>query len=246
MEFFIGIDDFLFRTNTRSPKMLLRKSGIWGTLAVASLLVSGSAGAAIANSAHDFVGGGTVDLGTNTMCAACHTPHASALNLSNNVSPLWDRTASVQAFTAYDSDTMEHTAGVPTGVSLLCMSCHDGTVALDSFGNTPTDVTRMTGVALRGSDLSNDHPIGFNYDTSAAADAGIYARATALSNSPVSTPLVFFGAAADQMECATCHDVHDTNTVTSFLRYSNAASAIKNPLRLPRKSLAASILLPMA
>ena len=183
--------------------MLLRKSGIWGTLAVAGLLVSGSAGAAIATSAHDFTGGGTVDLtlqGANTMCAACHTPHASALNLSNNVSPLWDRTASVQAFTAYDSDTMEHTAGVPTGVSLLCMSCHDGTVALDSFGGATGGITIAAGF-IRAADMNNDHPIGFLYNGAIAGDGGLVATATVAAAGVLDT--------AGNVQCSSCHDVHN-------------------------------------
>jgi hypothetical protein len=50
--------------------------------------------------------------------------------------------------------------------SLLCLSCHDGTVALDSFGGAPAGSNAglinggQKGGANLGTDLTDDHPIG--------------------------------------------------------------------------------------
>ena len=177
--------------------MLVRKSGIWGTLAVAGLLVSGSAGAEIAASAHDFTQGGA-QITTTTMCSACHTPHAS---IGNSDAPLWDRTASaVTTWTAYTSDTMEHIPGDPAGVSLLCMSCHDGTVALDSFGGATGGITIAAGF-IRAADMNNDHPIGFLYNGAIAGDGGLVATATVAAAGVLDT--------AGNVQCSSCHDVHN-------------------------------------
>jgi hypothetical protein len=105
--------------------------------------------------------------------------------------------------------------GQPSGVSKLCLSCHDGTVAEDSFGGQ-VGTTFMSGSALVGTDLSNDHPISFTYDdTLAGNDGGLYPPSTTNSGlgGTIAADMLFGGS----MECGSCHDVHnaDGNASTS-------------------------------
>ncbi len=178
----------------------------------------------IANSGHDFSGNTWAN---NEICIVCHTPHNGTATAN---APLWNRElSSVGSYTLYSSPTFDAAASVvdPVGASIsnsrLCLSCHDGTVALENFGGTTTGTTVVTGSANIGTDISNDHPISFTYDAAlATTDGGLYDPTTrpALSGT-ISSTMLFAG----QLECASCHDVHD-NTNGSFLRMSNSGSAL--------------------
>ncbi len=171
----------------------------------------------ISGSGHDFSGdawsGGEI-------CIVCHTPHNG--NAVPNA-PLWNHDNTTATFTLYSSPTMDATVAQPSSNSLLCLSCHDGTVALESFGGA-TGTNFMSGNALVGIDLSNDHPISFTYNTAlATTDDGLADPATANSGlgGTINADLLFSGT----LECASCHDVHDNN-FGSFLRLDNAGSAL--------------------
>lgn len=155
--------------------------------------------------------------GTDQICVFCHTPH----NALSTLVPLWNHATTTTTFTLYDSPTFDGSAdiGQPASVSLACLSCHDGTVAIDSYGGA-TGTNFITGTALLGSDLSDDHPISFTYN--AVADTGLNAPAGGTVGG-LSLPL--YGTGADQMECGSCHNVHDPD-YGNFLRASNAASAL--------------------
>ena len=69
--------------------------------------------------------------------------------------PLWNHKVTTATYTLYSSPTLKATLSQPTHYgSKLCLSCHDGTVALDSFGgNTGTtfiDSSNSVGTDLRG------------------------------------------------------------------------------------------------
>ena len=137
---------------------------------------------------------------TGEICVFCHRPHAA--DVSTAGVPLWNKrlnTGSATAFTTYSSSTMnaiganDGLAGATTigSVSLACLSCHDGTQAMDNVLNAPgsggysstgggtaglgwtwsgsrvdTDgfmTNAATTLAMLGRDLSNDHPIGIQY-----------------------------------------------------------------------------------
>lgn len=172
--------------------------------------------------------------GTNEVCVFCHTPHTSSTS-----APLWNKTSSAASYTMYNSSisaTMDMTvAASPQGVSLLCLSCHDGTVAFDSLLNKPgagtgapsgwtwnaagNTMTVTTSPASHlGADLTNDHPISVTYD--AAQDPAFVTPASGAVNG-----LPLFGAAKNQVECSSCHNVHD-NTNAPFLRTANGGSVL--------------------
>ena len=185
------------------------------------VMVAGFAGAQISGSEHDFSGQGW---GTNEICQPCHTPHNASIALPV---VLWNHEVTVATYTLYTSPTMNATTGQPDGVSKACLSCHDGTVALDSFGGS-TGTNFITGSANFGTDLSNDHPVSFAYDNAlATADGGLHPPETQTSGlgGTISADMLF-GALSDQVECASCHDVHNASNLPSLLLKSNAGSAL--------------------
>ena len=189
----------------------------------AALVLSGGqdATAAITGSAHDFKG--ATWNGDGEICQPCHTPHNSAASTVG--APLWNHEITSATFTVYTSGTFEGgPAGQPDGVSKLCLSCHDGTVALDSFGGV-TGTNFVTGSDLLGTDLSNDHPVGFTYDTSlATTDGELFDPSNTLSGlgGNIDADMLF----GDSLECASCHDVHNAGAADYLLVKSNASSAL--------------------
>lgn len=136
--------------------------------------------------------------GTTEICVFCHTPHGASATGGAFKAPIWNRNLDYQAtanYQLYDQvwsfsfeGTLNDAAGrKPTGYSRLCLSCHDGTVALGNLLNAPGSggyqgrVTMtgnlgpgstippgsgdLTGDTRRlGLDLRNDHPISFKFD----------------------------------------------------------------------------------
>ena len=177
------------------------------------------------------------------ICIFCHAPH-NTYRLSTATGgagpqasaafdylPLWNHM--LQAVTVYTP--YENGPGAPQsgshasqailngmtigGTSLLCLSCHDGSVAVNAYGNGDQKSQSSGGLAISpayqiGKDkyLGNHHPIGFNYDTVQLGDTEIRSADTAQL-----TPTTFVrdhlyagsGGASANMECGTCHAVHN-------------------------------------
>ena len=195
-----------------------------GLAAIAGLFFLGTASAQnIVGSAHDL----SNVQGTNgEICVVCHTPHNADTTVAE--APLWNHEVTGANFTVYSSPTFDGgPSGQPGGASRLCLSCHDGTVALDAFGGgagTPGNVIDPGENAYIGTDLSNDHPISFTYDSAlATSDSGLYDPSSTNSGlgGTIDQDMLFAGS----MECASCHDVHD-NSIEPFLRVTNAVSAM--------------------
>jgi predicted CXXCH cytochrome family protein len=168
------------------------------------------------------------------ICVYCHTPHGAQSGAATTAAgsvPLWNR--ATNATTSYQiyagPGTLNASVGQPGGVSLACLSCHDGSTAIDAYGGqTATRRTAIsgnvsatgliTGSPLIGTDLRNDHPIGFAYNAAlVTADGGLKA--------PDSLVGVKLFGADTKMECASCHSVHD-DTFKPFLRVSNTTSGL--------------------
>jgi len=194
------------------------------------LFALSSAGLAgtIAGSPHDFRGYLWNESGE--ICKPCHTPHhTKALP-----APLWNHELSTETYSMYNSTqspSMDADVDIqPSGSSKICLSCHDGTVALENFGDITDGVIFLYGDMLIGSDLSDDHPISFVYNTSLATEDGeLYDPATKLSGvvgsvGSIDEDMLFQG----RMECSSCHDVHNTRAVagTKLLLKDNTGSAL--------------------
>ncbi|MDR2877248.1 MAG: hypothetical protein LBV36_04310 [Chromatiales bacterium] len=134
------------------------------------------------------------------ICAFCHTPHG-ATPAPN--APLWNRKLSQATYIPYSSTSLDATdLDQPSGRSKLCLSCHDGTIALgavnvlnrqqlkdngstvpftfsDKANSVPKGTIpqgqqgRLSGFTRYiGVDLTNDHPISFTFDSAQAARDG--------------------------------------------------------------------------
>jgi predicted CXXCH cytochrome family protein len=203
----------------------------WAWLAAIPLVVglfgwTASGMANIANTKHNLsVGGpGTHKATAETqICVFCHTPHNT-----NPAVPLWNHALSAAVYTPYGSNTLAAAApGQPTGTSKLCLSCHDGTVALGGVQNLPFGHQAsgtisgleafLTGPASLGTDLRNDHPISFTYDATLAA-----------TNPELVSPAALTGKikpdSTGQMQCSSCHDPHvEANPKFLHVGYTDGA-----------------------
>ncbi len=150
------------------------------------------------------------------VCNICHTPHNSSTE-----GPLWSHATTTASYTLYGSSTLNASPGQPGAASKLCLSCHDGTVAINNFnGNTGTATTGIGSSNINhiGTNLSNDHPIGITYDTALAAGDGKLAD-PASKTVTIGSTVSKSGTIADLMlvngkvECTSCHDVHNIYTV---------------------------------
>jgi hypothetical protein len=186
----------------------------------------------IRNTKHNLSvnGPGTVKATSETqICVFCHTPHG-AENIPK--APLWNRKLSTATYTTYTSSSIDvdatELAASPGGSSKLCLSCHDGTMALGSVnvlngnvnptialsgtaaGAMPAASGATTGFTRNlGVNLTNDHPISFTYDTALAnRDGELRAPdgTTVGTRSPGVKPKL--PLEAGQMQCSTCHDPH--------------------------------------
>jgi len=167
--------------------------------------------------------------------------------------PLWNHTlpAAIPAYVMYTNGPGAPTTGpkasqaiaqgmaTPGSVSLLCLSCHDGSIAVNSYGNAAqppqsisTGATFMAPGYRIGKDfyLGNHHPISFDYDAAQAIDTEIRSADTAML-----TPTTFvrdhlYGnglGTNTTLECASCHSVHNKgNTGEKLLWRSDQNSEL--------------------
>ena len=189
---------------------------ILATFSILALAIN-IANADITGSKHDFSGSSWNDSGE--ICNVCHTPHnADSENLN---SPLWNHRITTQTFTLYTSPTMEISPEPPRSPSKACLSCHDGTIALDSFGGNTEGTTFMTGNPVMGADLSNDHPVSLKWQHQTLLNCS---NCLGAHNSyGYGKELVFFDG---YIECATCHDVHNGTGFPKMLRKTSDADQI--------------------
>jgi hypothetical protein len=170
------------------------------------------------------------------ICIFCHTPHGGDLS-----GPLWNRSnpaisgaagdLETGPFTHYNSVTLSSKISNDyrpvSDESLLCLSCHDGSVALNRVLNTSNDgqptigggdtfIAYFVGVigGLIGKnanidddtihrDLSDDHPISFSYtEVQSTEEEKLHTVFDAAASG-----VRFFGPTA-RLECSSCHDPH--------------------------------------
>ena len=166
-----------------------------------------SAQGSVKNSPHDLTA-----LSKGNVCGFCHTPHGSITK-----TPIWNHSLSNTVYKIYQSSSLDAKVNQPTGSSKLCLSCHDGTVALTHTPKGPKGGVYITpGEANIGTDLSDDHPISFEYsDSLSSKDPQI--------RPPSALPEQLELDRSSEIQCTTCHDAHD-NTFGHFLVMSNQRS----------------------
>jgi len=192
-----------------------------GAVAVCSFALAQPA--SVVDSPHNLSAGGPGPVRASMedqVCIFCHAPHNAT-----PVQPLWNRVMPTEAYTIYTSRALEAQPDQPTGMSKLCLSCHDGTIALGMVASLSTPIVMSGSVSTIpegsghiGTDLSDDHPISFRYDATLAN-----------RNPRVKDPaLLPQGVRLDsngELQCTSCHDAHN-NSLGKFLVVRNDASQL--------------------
>ena len=170
---------------------------------------------AVAETLHNLSisGPGEIRSSTETeICKFCHIPHNPV-----EPEPLWGHKLS--AVSSYDTPEMSAGHGTralapqPDGSSRLCLSCHDGTVALGDIAGEPQPIAMAGAQRLTrgrrgfiGTDLSGSHPISFVVPDQAPDEAGWDMGIRPLS--AIQTDRDIKLDARGKMQCTTCHDPH--------------------------------------
>lgn len=208
-------------------------------VAAAAMLCAAPASAQITGSAHDFSEAGWA---RSQICLPCHTPHNAADIEINGYAAgrLWNHAlpSPAQFYQMYGGDRSRDEA-LDT-YSLLCMGCHDGTVALDSYGGAQGTVfmgaqrvrpTARLG-ALLGTDLTDEHPVGADAVWIEPEPGGFNPRSTwenqTFGGSRMGRlrQMIVDGQAQWVVSCATCHEPHRSGGHDDLLRISNVNSQL--------------------
>ena len=193
-------------------------------------------GASIGGVNTGFAGGATA----YELCNFCHIAHKLGTSSSIAADPgylLWNKTiSSTASYGVYSSPTfnaLNPTISDLGGATIstlapsnLCLSCHDGTVAMGSFyetqltasyqpitpstnytfaSNGSTGTTMPTGTTVQ--DLTKQHPVHFQYNAAlvTAYGAGLLTPASGNAVDTAGEIPLYNG----YMECDTCHDPHN-------------------------------------
>jgi predicted CXXCH cytochrome family protein len=154
------------------------------------------------------------------VCEFCHSPHRPG-----QAQPSWNRDLPEIIYITYHSSSLKAAVGQPNGTSKLCLSCHDGTIALGAIKSESRVIPFSGGAgkmppgkANLGIDLSDDHPISFVYDSALASRNGQLEQPSTLKRY---VKLDRFS----QVQCTSCHDPHN-DQYGKFLVMDNSFSAL--------------------
>lgn len=168
-------------------------------------------------------------------CVYCHIPPEQSETDTTSYGAIegWNRyQPATDRFELYNSKYLDSKTRTPSPISLLCLSCHDGTMAVDmtvfkpgTFDNAEDAAMHMRingedntvscgkchngrvahDISIKhiGTDLSNDHPISMRYAGLLRSDPDFRRPNTA---SGFSNGVRLYEG---RVECASCHNVHD-------------------------------------
>jgi hypothetical protein len=180
----------------------------------------------VKDTAHNLNGRNGIVVPNGEVCRPCHAPH----NTNVAAGFLWNHQLSAGNWTLWEG---ADAASVMSSSSRLCLSCHDGTVAVDNYGGVTNGSIFMDGRDNLGTDLRSSHPIGVEYPTGTRYNQPD--ATTGQIRDPIETPA---GQACvleeGTVQCASCHYAHgsrmnvSTTTPggTMFLRVDNTGSKL--------------------
>lgn len=175
-------------TKSHSVNPASRLIALLGLTLMALIFTGAAQAAGITSTKHNLstTGTGTNKLtaGTDQICVFCHTPHGSDTSAAV---PLWNKKLPTTSYAVYNSVAASATSTIDGqiltvgSISLACLSCHDGTQAMDNIVNAPGSggynaagavpvgwtwsgsSIMPAGITNLGADLKDDHPIGIQY-----------------------------------------------------------------------------------
>ncbi len=171
-------------------------------------------------SPHDFTA-----QGWSRRRAVRRLPHAASRRQDRPQRAPWNHRVTTATYTLYSSPTLKATLSQPTHYgSKLCLSCHDGTVALDSFGGNTRSTTFIDTANSVGTDLRGTHPIGLIYDAAlSTADPELYNPATKLTAlGGTITHDLLFGTGTWSARPVTTSTIRETTLPSSASRRTEA------------------------
>jgi hypothetical protein len=196
------------------------------------------------------------------ICRICHAPHALGTAAPDYYLEglLWNRPVNEDDYVMYsprsvhggEVGALEGDVRGATGPSKLCLSCHDGTIAIDvryGIGSLFVSAGRSLGIkSVDGMiDLRNMHPIGVDYPAEGVVGAayggqfnpldtavgGTIDHKSGYTSNTTTVAAVSSGTIRDvlfdgKVECSSCHDVHNSEGV---------AVPFSQILRVPQNTL---------
>lgn len=179
--------------------------------------------------------GGVAYTDYDNPCIYCHLPPEKTVGEGESGGGIsgWNRIRPVaKQFETYNSASLQERVNRPSDISMLCLSCHDGTLAMDRIVFKPMgwssdkqatlhmklgadsdvnhcgkchdgEVAHDIRVKTIGTDLRDDHPISVRYAGFAIDNPNFRT---------VDSPFGFDNGVTlydGMVECASCHDIHN-------------------------------------
>src|SRR3989304_675955 len=152
------------------------------------------------------------DKNADPQCIFCHLPERSSSRIGR-----WHDSQPDALFDyPYARPAAATPVGKPDGSTLVCLSCHDGTIALGDVYSRTQSLSTDNGVIR--TDLSDGHPVSILYDS----------RLLELNQelaTPAGLPAQIKLDSLHKIQCTTCHDPHD-DTYGNFLVMDNGRTTL--------------------
>jgi predicted CXXCH cytochrome family protein len=165
----------------------------------------------VVGSVHDFSARGGQAGGA---CDACHIPHIQAITIAGG--PVTQPSIELYRMPG-QRRAFRPNEYMPGPTSLVCLGCHDGTVATSTIGSSHALLAAIReGFIVDDGFTWRDHPIGVTYP----------------QNRPDYRPAAFVVKAKKirlpdgRIECVSCHDPHNDSGVPDLLVMSNRRSSL--------------------
>jgi predicted CXXCH cytochrome family protein len=194
------------------------------------------------------------DYGDSQVCLPCHAPHQQpAQNVADDLSRLWNHTLNPASSYTLNGTSSSYLSSIDE-TSRKCLGCHDGTIAVDSFGSSPkptvtgTMSSDLLGKGTAGfviganGDLTHDHPIDVLYNSASRYTGvstqntnGTYTYTTTWTNTSTNDPSTFTingfvsskwaGTGTDEHHLTTLYTVPALSAI-SFYKPSGASVSV--------------------
>ena len=225
--------------------------GAWGAAWITGVALSAyfvSAHAGVKGSKHDMGASGQAQQTstvTTEVCSFCHTPHGSDTAAN---APLWNKKLQAPAggfrrYSTLQTSTLDGGEATVGSVSLACLSCHDGTQAMDVVINKPGSggynaagseldpvnigIITDAPIQLLGTDLSNDHPISIQYGGGGCSTTN--AACTNLKDKDFKTPVTALINSVRQWWVDTTPGTNGTRDKTDMILYTRSDGPLGAP-----------------